>query len=78
MTDDDEDRPRPPSFDEVQAFAKSAPMPVSDDCTEAFFDEMESVQWTYRSMPCIEREAWHARFRRFTTHWNNNERGRGQ
>lgn len=75
---EDSDRPRPPKFDEVAAFAKSANMGISQECVEAFFDEMESVEWTYRGQPCVSRTAWQARFRRFATKWINNERGRDQ
>jgi len=64
---------RPPKFDDVVRFAKAQPMPISEPCVEAFFDEMESVQWTYRGQPCLAKNAWQARFRRWTTNWINNE-----
>lgn len=72
---EDEDRPRPPSWKEVQLFAESCPMPVSPECTAKFFDEMESTQWTYRGVACVATRAWHARFRMFITNWNQNEQG---
>lgn len=74
--EDEESRPRPPSWKEVQAFAESSPMGVSKECTAKFFDEMESVQWTYKGVACIATRAWHARFRMFITSWNQNEQGR--
>ena len=67
---------RPPHFEEVHRFAKSQPMPISDDCVEAFFDEMEALQWTYKGQPCVARSAWQARFRKWTTNWINNANGR--
>lgn len=77
IEEEEQNHPLPPSWTEVKTFAESAPVIISPECTAAFFDEMESVQWTYRGQPCIERNAWHARFRRFSTNWNQNEQGRG-
>jgi hypothetical protein len=62
----------PPSFDEVSKFAKSQPFGIQDECIEAFFDEMESLQWTYKGVACVTTNAWHARFRRYATNWSNN------
>lgn len=61
-----------PRFDEVMRFAKGQPMPISDDCVEAFFDEMEALEWTYKGQPCISKTAWHARFRKWATYWMQN------
>jgi len=73
---DEEERrsPSPPKFPELDKFAKSQPMPIPEDCIEAFFDEMESLQWTYKGMPCVATSAWQARFRKWTTNWINNQR----
>lgn len=69
--------PPPPKFVEVQAFAKSQMMPIAEECTEAFFDEMEALQWTYKGQPCVSRNAWQARFRKWSTNWHNNATGKG-
>ena len=63
---------RSPSFQQVLKFAKGQPMPISDECIEAFFDEMEALEWTYRGRPCLSQSAWHARFRKWATNWMNN------
>jgi hypothetical protein len=62
----------PPKFTEVESFAKSQPMAIPQECTEAFFDEMEALQWTYKGIGCVAKTAWQARFRRYTTNWINN------
>jgi hypothetical protein len=62
----------PPKFSEVSQFAKSQPFGISEECTEAFFDEMEALQWTYKGQPCVASNAWQARFRRYSTNWINN------
>lgn len=66
--------PPPPSFKEVESFAKSQPIPISQACIERFFDEMESTEWTYRGQACVTSRAWHARFRMYATRWAENER----
>lgn len=71
--EEEEDSPPPtPTFSEVQKFAASQPMPIPDDCVEAFFDEMEALQWTYKGQPCFLPRAWHGRFRRYATNWIQN------
>ena len=62
----------PPKFQEVETFAKSQPMAIPQECTEAFFDEMEALQWTYKGIGCVAKTAWQARFRRYATNWINN------
>ena len=64
--------PSPPKFEEVQKFAKSQAFPISDECIDAFFDEMEALQWTYKGQACVARNAWQARFRKYATNWTNN------
>lgn len=66
------DEYRPPKFQEVEAFCRSQPMAIPQDCIEAFFDEMEALQWTYKGQPCVKKSAWHARLRKFVTAWINN------
>ena len=66
-----------PKFAEVESFAKSQPFPISDECIDAFWDEMEALQWTYKGFPCVAKSAWHARFRKWSTNWANNAAGRG-
>lgn len=62
------------TFDQVKAFAKSQPMPISDECCEAFFDRMEAEGWvTPRGFPLAD---WRARFRSWVTNWSNNANGR--
>lgn len=68
------ERPRPPNFEDVKKFAASAPLGIKAECFEAFFDEMEATEWTYRGAACVKPSAWQARFRRFATNWINNER----
>ena len=58
------------TFEEVMKFAKSQPMPITDDCCEAFFDRMEAEGWvTPRGLPLAD---WRARFRTWATNWTNN------
>ena len=66
----------PPTFEDVSKFAKSQPMGISDECIEAFYDEMEALQWTYKGFPCVVESAWHGRFRKWATNWANNAAGR--
>ena len=61
-----------PKFEDVMRFAKSQPIPISDECIEAFYDEMEALEWTYKGQACVKPTAWHARFRKWTTHWTQN------
>jgi hypothetical protein len=62
------------TFDEVTAFARSQPMPISEECCEAFFDRMEAEGWvTPRGLPLAD---WRARFRSWATNWTNNANGR--
>jgi hypothetical protein len=77
-SDDDVRHPLPPKFQEIETFARSSNIGIPQECIEAFFDEMESLQWTYKGNPCVVPSAWQGRFRRFSTNWNNNERGRGR
>jgi hypothetical protein len=62
----------PPKFSEVESFAKSQPMTIPQECIEAFFDEMEALQWTYKGFGCVAKTAWQGRFRRYATNWINN------
>ena len=62
----------PPTFEKVSQFAKSQPFGIPDECIEAFFDEMEALQWTYNGVGCIATNARQARFRRYATNWANN------
>ena len=58
------------TFDQVMAFAKSQPMPIPQECCEAFFDRMEAEGWvTPRGFPLND---WRARFRSWVTNWANN------
>lgn len=61
-----------PTFEDVEKFAQSQGMMISTECAEAFFDEMEALQWTYKGQPCVTTRAWQARFRKFATYWHNN------
>lgn len=61
--------PSPPTFETVLKFATSQPMPISVECVEGYFDEMESLQWTYKGQPCVTQSAWQARFRKWATNW---------
>jgi hypothetical protein len=55
---------------EVAAYAKGQPMPISEDCIDAFFDRMEEIGWTDdKGLPLAN---WQARFRRYATNWTNN------
>ena len=64
--------PPSPKFEDVMKFAKGQAFPISQECAEAFFDEMEALQWTYKGQPCIATSAWHGRFRKWATNWLNN------
>lgn len=75
MSSPETEPPRPPTFADVQAFAGGVPMGISPECIAAFFDEMETLQWTYKGQPCVVKSAWHARFRKWATYWANNEAG---
>jgi len=58
------------SFEQVNSFAKSQPMGISDECIEAFFDKMEEIGWVAENgLPLAD---WKARFRRFATNWQKN------
>ena len=72
----DEESPRPPSFEDVKKFAGSSNLGVKLETVEAFFDEMEALQWTYKGQPCVVRSAWQGRFRNFHRNWVNNENQR--
>ncbi len=73
MEGEEEIAPPPsPKFEEVERFAKSQMFPIPEECTAAFFDEMEALQWTYKGMPCVDTRAWQARFRKWATNWHNN------
>ena len=73
----DKSSPAPPKYAEVEAFGKSQPFAISDECIDAFWDEMEALQWTYKGFPCVAKSAWHARFRKWATNWANNAAGTG-
>jgi len=68
----------PPKFPEVQKFARSQAFPITDECIDAFFDEMEALQWTYKGFPCVAVNAWQARFRKYATNWTNNRNAPGK
>jgi hypothetical protein len=58
------------TFPQVMAFAKSQPMPISEECCEAFFDRMEAEGWiTPNGFPLAD---WQPRFRSWITNWANN------
>jgi hypothetical protein len=58
------------TFPQVLAFAKSQPMPISEECCEAFFDRMEAEGWiTPNGFPLAD---WQPRFRSWITNWANN------
>ena len=62
------------TFDQLMAFAKSQPMPITQECCEAFFDRMEAEGWvTPRGLPLND---WRARFRSWVTNWTNNANSR--
>lgn len=64
------------TFDQVMTFGKSQPMPISDECCEAFFDRMEAEGWvTPKGLPLAD---WRARFRSWATNWANNAAGRAK
>lgn len=67
---DRSNRKRYADFPEVESYAKSQPMPISQECIEAFFDRMEEIGWTDdKGLPLAD---WRARFRRYATNWANN------
>lgn len=55
---------------EVIAYAKSQPMPISEECCDAFFDRMEEIGWTDDKGLALA--DWRARFRRYATNWSLN------
>lgn len=62
------------TFEQVMHFAQHQPMPISQECCEAFFDRMEAEGWvTPRGLPLND---WRARFRSWVTNWTNNANGR--
>lgn len=58
-----------PAFKDVEEFARNAPMPIPQKCTESFFDDMQARRWTYKGQPCVEAEAWQAAFRLHVERW---------
>ncbi len=66
----------PPCFKDVEKWAKSQMVAISEDCLNGFWDEMETMQWTYKGGSLTPRTAWQARFRKWATNWHNNESGK--
>lgn len=58
------------TFEQIKAYAKSQPMPISDECIEGFFDKMDSNGFTCdKGFPLHN---WRGRFRTYATNWINN------
>lgn len=58
------------TFEQIKAYAKSQPLPISDECIEAFFDKMDSNGFTCdKGFPLNN---WRGRFRTYATTWINN------
>ena len=74
LLDEKQNPKRIATFDQVKAFARSQPMPITDECCEAFFDRMEAEGWvTKQGFPLND---WQARFRSWVTAWVANGNGR--
>lgn len=62
------------THEQIMKFAKSQPMPITDECCDAFFDRMEAEGWiTPKGFPLAD---WQPRFRSWVTNWANNSAGR--
>ena len=58
------------TFEEVTTYGMSQPLPISQECIDAFFDRMEEIGWVDdKGLPLAD---WKARFRRYATNWINN------
>lgn len=60
-----------PSVAEIKGYAASAPVPITQECAEAFHDTNEAVGWiTRHGQPIAD---WRASLRRYASNWNANE-----
>lgn len=63
-----------PILAEVQAYARSAPVPITTECATAFFDQQEGGGWLLNNGHPIA--DWRAILRRYASKWNQNEQAR--
>ncbi len=63
-----------PNADAVTAYARSAPVPISPECGQAFFDQQEAGGWLLNNGHPIA--DWRALLRRYASRWNENEKSR--
>ncbi len=63
-----------PTPEQVKAYARSAPVPISEACATAFFDTQQASGWvTKHGHPIAD---WQAAMRRYATLWNEIEKAK--
>ncbi len=65
-----------PDAEAVKAYARSAPVPITEECAIGFFDQMVGDGWINRhGHPIAD---WRGTLRRYASHWNENEKSKGR
>lgn len=63
-----------PSVDDVKDYARSAPVPITEECSVAFHDTQQAAGWITRHGHSIA--DWRAALRRYASSWNENEKSK--
>lgn len=63
-----------PTLDQVKAFARSAPMAITEACAIAFHETQESVGWIDKHQRPIV--LWRPALQRYASNWNENEKSK--